>query len=82
MLICMRTTIEIDDRVFRELKREAAELGTTLRKVVNDRLSRSVHAPKPREKYKFKWKVDPRGKMLPGVQLNDRKSLFDLMDGL
>lgn len=82
MLLCMRTTIEIDDRLFRELKRRAADQGTTLRKVLNDTLSSSLHQPKRRVKYKFSWKVDPRGKMLPGVRLDDRNSLFDLMDGL
>ena len=35
-----------------------------------------------REKYRFKWTVSPRGRILPGVRLNDRDSLFDLMDGL
>jgi hypothetical protein len=81
MLICMRTTIDLDDRIFRELKRQAAEKGTTLRKIVDEKLRQSLGGPGHREKYKFKWKVGPRGKIMPGVRLNDRESLFDLMDG-
>lgn len=81
MLLCMRTTIELDDRVFRELKRQAAAKGITLRQVVNELLRRALDRPEPRPKYRFDWKVDPCGAIQPGVRLNDRESLFDLMDG-
>ncbi len=81
MLLCMRTTIEIEDRLFRDLKRQAAGKGVTLRQLVNDLLRQGLNSPKPRPKYQFKWKVDPKGTIQPGVDLNDRKSLFDLMDG-
>ncbi|MGH9358671.1 MAG: type II toxin-antitoxin system VapB family antitoxin [Terriglobia bacterium] len=77
----MRTTIELDDRLFRDLKRQAAASGTTLRQVVNDLLRRSLNRPEQRSKYRFDWKVDPLGTIQPGVRLNDRESLFDLMDG-
>jgi len=81
MLLCMRTTIELDDALFRDLKRNAAERGTTMRKLVNDLLRTGLTNPKPKPKYRFKWKAQPRGRILPGVNLADRKSLFDLMDG-
>lgn len=81
MFVCMRTTLEIDDRLFRDLKRQAAEKGITLRQLVNDLLRRALDRPTRQSKYRFDWKVDPPGAIQPGVRLNDRESLFDLMDG-
>lgn len=81
MFLCMRTTIELDDRLMRELKQEALRNGTTLRETVNAHLRHSLAARKKPAKYRFRWKAH-RGKTLPGVKLHDRKALFDLMDGL
>ena len=81
MLLCMRTTIELDDPLFRQLKIEAARRGESLRKVVNDCLRQGLAAPRKRKKYVFRWKTE-RGQILPGVRLDDRNSLYDLMDGL
>jgi len=81
MLLCMRTTIDLDDRLLRDLKRQAAERGTTLRELVNELLRSALNPHGPRPKYRFRWKVDPPGVIQPGVRLNDRQSLFDLMDG-
>jgi hypothetical protein len=81
MLLCMRTTVDLDDRLFRDLKRQAAEKGTTLRQLMNELLRRGLERPGRRRKYRFRWKVQPRGSIQPGVRLNDRESLFDLMDG-
>ena len=81
MLLCMRTTIELDDPLFRQLKIEAARKGESLRKVVNDCLRRGLAVPVKGKKYVFRWKTGPRGRILPGVRLDDRESLFDLMDG-
>ena len=81
MLLCMRTTIDLDDPLFRDLKRRAAERGITLRTLVNELLRGALNHSRRRPKYKFDWKVDPPGTIQPGVRLNDRQSLFDLMDG-
>jgi hypothetical protein len=74
-----RTTLTIEDRLLRELKKKAAEEGRTLQAVANDLLRRSLMAP-PREPYRLNiraWKATE----LPGVNLTDRDALFDLMDG-
>lgn len=81
MLLCMRTTIDLDDRLFRELKQEAARRGTTFRELVLEYLHRGKAAPTRERKYRFRWRTDPRGRIQPGVRLNDRESLFDLLDG-
>lgn len=81
MLLCMRTTIDIDDALYRELKQEAAKRGMKLREVVQEHLRRA-RALRPRKPvYRFRWKTDPPGRIQPGVRLDDRESLFDLMDG-
>jgi hypothetical protein len=50
MLICMRTTLVLDDQLLRQAKRQAAERNTTLSAVVNDALREALRprAEKPR----------------------------------
>ena len=81
MLLCMRTTIDLDDQLLFELKQEALQKGATLRETVNEHLRYSLAVRKKPVSYRFRWKTH-RGRILPGVKLHDRKSLFDLMDGL
>ena len=76
----MRTTLEISDEIFRRLKRKAADEGTTVRQVVEDALRIYLGKPKGWKNYQPRWRSE-RGKILPGVQLDDRNSLFDVMDG-
>jgi hypothetical protein len=74
-----RTTLTIDDQLFRELKKKASEEGRTLQAVTNDLLRRSL-APRPSHPYQLRlrgWKTAEQ----PGVDLLDRDALFDLMDG-
>ena len=81
MLLCVRTTLDLDDRLLHRLKRQAAERGVSLPALVNELLRLGVELPPRRRKYRFHWKVEPRGAIQPGVRLNDRQSLFDGMDG-
>jgi len=80
MILCMRTTLDISDELFRQLKRKAADDGTTLRQVVESALRVYLVKPTKRKGYQLKWKTE-RGRILPGVRLDDRDALFDLMDG-
>ncbi|MCI0587128.1 MAG: DUF2191 domain-containing protein [Planctomycetes bacterium] len=74
-----RTTLTLDDDLFKRLRRMAAEQGCAFKDLVN-RLLRSALAPPPRTGYRLKWRTE-RGKIQPGVNLDDRDALFDLMDG-
>jgi hypothetical protein len=76
----MRTTIEIADEILRRVKKRAADQGTTLREVVEAAL-RSYLSPRPeRTGYRLRWRPE-HGRLLPGVDLDDRDSLLDRMDG-
>lgn len=69
----------IDDQILRQLKKKSAEEGRTLQAVTNDLLRRGL-ANNPRETYKLRLRGWDAAE-LPGVDLLDRDTLFDLMDG-
>lgn len=79
--ICMRTTLDLDDRLLASARRRAAERGTTLTAIVEEALAAAL-APRSRraEPYRLTWKPH-RGRLLPGVDIADRDSLFDAMEG-
>jgi hypothetical protein len=76
----MRTTIEIRDELFRQAKRRAADEGAPLRQIVESALRLYLSVRGKRGPYRFKWGTD-RGRLLPGVVIEDRDSLFDIMEG-
>ena len=80
MPLCMRTTLEISDEIYRQLKRKAADEGATVRELVENAVRAYLGKPKVRKGYQFQWRSE-RGRILPGVRLDDRESLFDIMDG-
>ena len=45
MIICMRTTLVLDDQLFRQAKRRAAERNLTLSDIVNEALRESLKGP-------------------------------------
>ena len=48
MLICMRTTVVLDDELVKKAKKRAAELRTTLSEVINQALREAVSKSLPR----------------------------------
>ena len=78
-LLWVRTTLVIEDGLFRQIKKKAAEQGRTLQAVVNDLLRRAL-VQTARQPYRLNlkgWQANEQ----PGVDLLDRDKLFDLMDG-
>jgi hypothetical protein len=74
-----RTTLDIDDPILRLLKKRAAAEGRTLQAVVNETLKRAAAVP-PGPAYRLEllgWQAQPR----PGIDVFDRDTLFELMDG-
>ena len=74
-----RTTLKLDEDLLRRLKERAAREGRTLQALANDLLRHGL-AEAPKGEYRLEiptWK----GVLQPGVDLSDRDSLFDLMEG-
>ena len=76
----MRTTLDIDDPVLRELKRRAAKRGMSLGRVVSDLLAEALargavaaEAPRP-----FTWTSAPVGGR---VDYADGEALWNAIDG-
>lgn len=81
MLLCMRTTIDIADELFRKAKTRAADDQVSLRDVVEAALRSYLDRRPASTGYRLQWR-STKGRLLPGVDIDDRDSLFDLMDGL
>jgi predicted transcriptional regulator len=80
MLLCMRTTIELSDELARKLKSRAAAEGKSLKQVIEKTLRSHVTKRAGRSDYALRWRTE-RGRLLPGVRLEDRDHFFDLMEG-
>lgn len=77
----MRTTVDVNDVLLRQAKRRAAEDGITLRTLIEEALRLRLAGAAPgRRTYRLQWKTE-RGQLNPGVTLDDRDALFDLLDG-
>jgi predicted transcriptional regulator len=76
----MRTTLDVDDELLDAARRRAEEQGTTLTAIIEEALAAAL-APRAqgRDDYKLRWKVH-RGRLLPGIDIADRDSLFDAME--
>jgi len=80
MLLCMRTTMDLNDTLLRQAKRQAVAEGIPLKEVVERALRQYLGKGPAKGKYKLRWRTE-RGRILPGVRLDDRDALFDLMEG-
>ncbi len=77
----MRTTMDVSDELMRRAKQKAADEGVPLRDVVEAALREYLSGKPKQTGYKLNWTTE-KGKLLPGVDLDDRDSLFDIMDGV
>ncbi len=81
MLLCMRTTIRLDDQLLVEIKQYAARTDQTLTIVIEDALREMLSRQrKNAERDPIKLKTVSGNGLLPGVDLDDTASLIDLMD--
>ena len=72
--------MELNDELLRSAKRRAASEGTTLRAVVERALRSFLEGGARKSGYRLRWRPE-RGRLRPGVRLDDRDALFDLMEG-
>ncbi len=76
----MRTTIDLNDELFRQAKRRVADGHAALREIVEAALRQYLGKRSRGGRFKLNWRTEG-GRLLAGVRLDDRESLFDLMDG-
>ena len=76
----MRTSVDIDDQLLLYAKRQAAQQGCTLKQVLEDTLRNFFsHQSLPHEQVCLET-FSGTG-LKPGVNLNNGRSLNDIMDG-
>jgi Arc/MetJ family transcription regulator len=76
----MRTTIDIDDPILKEVKRLQRREGKSLGRLVSDLLAQSLAASKaavPADAPAFRWVAKP---MRARLDLGDKHALLDAMD--
>jgi hypothetical protein len=74
-----RTTLVIEDGLLRQIKKKAAEEGRSFQSLANDLLRRAL-AMTTHKPYRLDWEGWD-AEQLPGVNILDRDTLFDLMNG-
>ena len=81
MLLCMRTTLDIEDTVLDRARRRAARDGATLTATV-ERALRLFLSQRPERAgpLETRWVV-VAGRQLPDVDVADRDRLYDALDG-
>lgn len=80
MFLCMRTTIDIDERVFRAFKKRAAQRGTTFAGEIEEALQADLLARKSTQKaepFELPLFVGEGGAL---IDLNSNEAIQDLID--
>ena len=74
------TTLSLDDDLLQAVESEAQRTGRAPDQVIKHVLREALLEKKPTKPYKLPW-VTVEGPLQPGVDLDDRSSLIDLMEG-
>ena len=78
----MRTTLNLEDQLMREVKQQAAEEGRTLTAVIEEALREHLRRGAERASQSFRLRlVAVPGAPRPGVDLDDRDALYEAMEG-
>lgn len=77
----MRTTLNLDDELMQRLRWRAVETKRTLTQLIEEALRDALEEdPGLQPPYRLRWKT-ARGRLRAAVDLNDRDSLIDRMEG-
>lgn len=80
-LLCVRTTIKLDDEVFRAFKRRAAEHGTSLTHEIGEALRSELAASTEAvDAEPYQVPVFRGTAPVPGVDLNSNAALAEILD--
>lgn len=77
---CVRTTIRIDDALYKEVKAKAARSGRTVAAVLEDAVRRGLHVSAQRAAVRYEIRPTGRGGLVAGVDLSSNASVAELMD--
>lgn len=80
MLSCMRTTLDINDRLMAEAKRLAARRGLSFKALVEEALCHRLHARADSPRVPVALPTYSGHGLQPGVDLNDGAALLEVMD--
>ena len=80
MFLCIRTTLRIDDHLFAEFKRIAAESGRTFAAVIQDALRESLARRRLAKSAAVDLPLFRGTGVMPGIDLKDTSALLDLME--
>lgn len=78
--LCMRTTLDFEDNLFREAKARAAEQGEPLTRLLERALRIYLHDGKPAETVFRFAPLIKSGRSAPGLDWDDRDALFERME--
>lgn len=76
----MRTTIRIDDDLYREVKTRAAQSGRTVAAVLEDAVRLGLSPAKQRTGRRYAVRATGKGGLRRGVDLSSNASVVDAMD--
>lgn len=76
----MRTTIRIDDELYREVKARAARSGRTVAAVLEDAVRRGLNPPEQRTGGRFVVRPMGAGGLRAGVDLTSNVSVSEALD--
>jgi len=77
----MRITLDLDDKLLAAARRRARARGMSLSAVIQEALAAALTLrSETRARFRLRWKPH-RGRVLPGVDVAVRESLYDIMEG-
>lgn len=76
----VRTTVRIDDALYRKVKAEAARSGRTIGELIEDALRAALAQSRRTPADVRPLPVHPGGGVMPGVDLTSNAALRDVMD--
>ncbi|KZS73099.1 antitoxin [Mycobacterium kansasii] len=76
----MRTTIRIDDELYREVKARAARSGRTVAAVLEDAVRRGLSPPEQPAAGRYRVQPTGSGGLRPGVDLSSNAAVAEAMD--
>ena len=80
MLPCMRTTLDINDRLLAEAKSLAAQRGLSLKALVEEALRERLHARADGQRAAPRLPTYTGAGLQPGIDLTDGTALLEVMD--